>query len=263
MNTTGCQAIEVLTQFGDQHGGIAASTSNVFASGDNGTWRWDALSLTAPFLASPMTVPHHGLIGTLRSGDVYLLTTDGTPIRSVGSADIRVNGMVLMTTTGGLGTTRITFSQPVVLPGAASGRFGFFAGYDRMVLYDGARAWNVNTVTGAVSDLGAVTLTSPNFCETLAIWGIAEFFSGSVHLVYAQRSPTGVVSIGRTRVSDGVNTTIVSLAMVPAPATDLCSIAAGVSRSRWYFAHEYGSQFLANAQEVVGYCSAGFTSTNP
>jgi hypothetical protein len=160
---------------------------------------------------------------------------------------------------------RVTLSQPIAFDRAAY-YFGIFAGYDRVVLYVGGRAFNVALpggvpAAGTVTDLGAVALQSPQLCENWAYWGVAEFFGNAIWLSYRTNGALGANAIVRTRVPDGFSQVIGNFTNL----SDLCSFTVVPARGRWYFHHEYASQFLpagTGASEIIGYADASFGFTN-
>ena len=144
---------------------------------------------------------------------------------------------------------------------AAYGRYGVFSGYDRVVIYNGTRAFNITLPTGVVTDLGTVPVTSPCTCENWAYWGVAEFFADAVWLVYRQLPATGgtASNIVRVRVPDGLTQVVGSFTNL----ADMCSIAALPARARWYWHHEGPSQFSAfPSGEALGFCDASYAFTN-
>ena len=90
--------------------------------------------------------------------------------------------------------------------------------------------------------------TAHTTCENWAIWGTAEFFGGSLYVDYVQSATT----IVRTRIPDGATTTLGTFTNL----SDMCSFTISPTRNRWYFHHEYTSQFIATSNETVGYCPA-------
>jgi hypothetical protein len=124
---------------------------------------------------------------------------------------------------------------------------GVFAGFGRVVLHDGSRAYDVDLTNGRVSDLGAVAVGEHQSCESWAYWGVAEFFGGSLYLTYVRDQRT----IVRTQVPTGVSSVVGSFASL----SDMCSFTVSAGRSRWYWHHEGGSQ-LSMGDESIGFCDA-------
>lgn len=93
-------------------------------------------------------------------------------------------------------------------------------------------------------------MPAPSFeaCESWAWWGVAEYFGGSVYLVY--RASTGPIIV-RTRVPDGLTTTVATFLHL----SDMCSFTVSPATGRWYFHHEWYSQFGGN-EETLGFCNA-------
>ncbi|MEZ4389842.1 MAG: hypothetical protein R3A48_02005 [Polyangiales bacterium] len=252
------RVIDHLSVTGDDRGGIAASASYVYYSGDVATGR--ALSLDLSGLAAAATPPLDGLFSNLRDGRIYTLSTDGTtPFRStVFSAPFPAFTHILELNATTLAVvTRTALSTSI--PRTTAYGWGVFAGYDRVVIYNGARALNITLPTGAVSDLGAVPLTMPYNCENWAFWGVAEFYSNAIWLMYRQVAAAGATSttLVRTRVPDGLTQTVATFSNL----SDLCSFTVVPGRSRWYFHHEYAGQFPGPVNETLGYAGATFAFT--
>jgi len=266
LGVTNARVVDHNAITGDDRGGIAANVSYVHYSGDTATARFFSFDLSSPAVSA--TPPRDAFFSNLRSGAFYSLSTDG-----VNPASQTIGGMVVTFThllelnamtlapTG----VRVALTQPVAFDRTAY-YFGIFAGYDRVVLYVGGRAYNIALpggapVAGTVSDLGAVALNAPFYCENWAFWGVAEFFGNAIWLSYRTNGPLGANAIVRTRVPDGNTQVITNLTNL----SDMCSFTVVPARTRWYFHHEGGSQFtttLPLASEVIGYADATFTFTN-
>ena len=251
LTTTACVAVDHNTVTGDDRGGIAVSPTRLFYSGDNATARFDLATLGN---ITSIGRVEDGLVSNLRDGTVYTLANNTTPITS--SAGV-VNGMLLLdASTGAVTTTRIAFSTPITLAYGS----GVFSGYDRIILYSGSRIYHidlrtVSSGTAAVADLGPFTFPTRNYCENWAFWGVAEFFGGNLYVDYVQSS----TAIARTRIPDGATTVINTFTNL----SDMCSFTVSTSNNRWYFHHEYTSQFSSTTNEAAGYCNAAWTTDTP
>lgn len=229
---------------GDDRGGIAVSSTHVFYSGDEATARFLLADLSGGARATYLEVP----VSDLRSETVYVLGNGATPVAAGGTVTtlIHVDGQ-----TGAQTGARITLSQPIVLE---SFNVGIFAGYGRIVIHSGTRVYNVDMPSGLVFDLGPMPVPAHSGCEHWAHWGVAEFFNGSVHLVYVRDSLT----IARARVPDGLTTTVADFINL----SDMCSISVSVPYGRWYFHYEGSAQFGGSA-ETVGFADATFSVVVP
>jgi len=240
---------EHLNVTGNDRGGIAVSSDRVFVTGDGATGLF-----SADDLAGGVSLPtfYEALVTDLRTGKVYSLGR-GTNFFQPGLAAstnvttlIEING-----NTGARTTNIITLSAPIRISGEA----GLFAGYGQVVIHNGTRVFSIAIPSGVVADLGAMFEPQHQGTETWAYWGLAENFGGSVYLVYVEN----FISIVRTRVPDGITTTIANFLDL----SDMASIGASVSRGRWYFHHQFSSQF-GGTNETVGFASAAFSVTaNP
>ncbi|MCP4655721.1 MAG: DUF11 domain-containing protein, partial [bacterium] len=125
---------------------------------------------------------------------------------------------------------------------------GIFAGYDRVVLHTNDTVYDIALPSGVVTNLGSMPAPSFQACESWAWWGVAEYFGGSVYLVY--RASTGPIIV-RTRVPDGLTTTVAAFFDL----SDMCSFTVSPVTGRWYFHHEWYSQF-GGYEETLGFCNA-------
>ncbi|HXG48766.1 MAG TPA: immunoglobulin domain-containing protein, partial [Methylomirabilota bacterium] len=231
---------------GDDRGGIAVSATHVFYTGDNQTARFSAADLSGGAAIGDQL---DALTGNLRSGTIYTLANGNNPIGFGGGT---VNGLIeLDGATGTLTTRRIALSQSIAMPEGS----GIFAGYDRIVLHNGSRAYAVELPEGEVIDLGAMTTPEHWSCESWAYWGVAEQFNGAIYLVMNRPD---FRTIARVRVPDGAVEPIATFDNL----SDMCSFSLSVARGRWYFHHEGGSQFGGNV-ETIGYADARFDRTAP
>ncbi len=264
MGSTNCRTIDQMNVVGDDRGGIVANNSFVYYSGDLGTGRASSFDLSSFTLVTAAGSNYvDGMLTNVRDGVVYSLSTDGSrPFISTSLGAANFTTLLELNTTTLLPTgRRILLSAPIAFDPAAYGRYGVFSGYDRVVIYNGTRAFNITLPTGVVTDLGTVPVTSPCTCENWAYWGVAEFFADAVWLVYRQLPATGgtASNIVRVRVPDGLTQVVGSFTNL----ADMCSIAALPARARWYWHHEGPSQFSAfPSGEALGFCDASYAFTN-
>jgi len=237
----GCNAVDHRSVTGDDHGGIAVSTTNVFYTGDTATGRF-GLDLSG---AASTGHQHEALTSDLRTGAVYSLGASATTTLPNGGGTVThlipINGA-----TGAPTTPAIALSTAISVRSGS----GIFAGWGRVVIHNGARVYSIAVPSGTVSDLGAVAAPPHATCESWAYWGVAEFFGGTLYIDYVQ-SPT---TIARMAVPSGAVTTLATFTSL----SDMCSFTVSPSNSRWYWHHEGASQ-LRTGDESIGYCNATFT----
>ena len=235
LSSSGCATQDHASNTGFDRGGLVVSSARVFYDGNSGTGLFDLLSF-----ANPTTVvSYDALVSDLHTGRVFALGT-----RMHGAIDIGggvVNALLeINPSTGALTGAAISLSVQINL-GTTS---GFFSGWDRVVVHNGSRAYSIS-LTGVVTDLGAMSTPAHIACAGWGYWGVAETFGGALYLTYVRNS----TSIVRTRVPDGATTTIGTFTNLG----NTCAIAFSPTRSRWYFHHSGASQFATGTQ-IDGYC---------
>ncbi len=246
LGTTGCSVIDHNSATSDDRGGIAVGASSVFYTGDTSTARFDPETLT------PTAVGHvyDGLLSNLRTGVVYSLATAAGPHLNTPSG-ATFTSLVELDPLTGLATTRtLSLSTPLTLASDT----GIFSGWDRAVFASAGHVYNVDLTSGRVTDLGTMVFPTHQICENWAFWGVAELIGGVVHLAYVE-SPT---RIARVRVPDATVTTVGTFTSL----SDMCSFSVSPTRNRWYFHHEYSSQF-GGSGETVGRCPAVLSAGGP
>ena len=230
---------------GDDRGGIAVSSSQVFLTGDVATGRFNRDTLAGG--VSVGTV-RDGLVANLANDTVYLLGNGSTPLAYGGgtfSSLLQVDG-----TTGAPNGTTVLLSSPIPLAGTGS-TIGIFSGWNRIVVHNGTRAYSISLPTGTVMDLGAMSAPSHTGSENWAYWGVAETVGADTYIAYVRNSTT----ISRTKVPTGETSAVATFANL----SDMASFTVSVAQNRWYFHHEGGSQFGSFA-ESLGYADATFIS---
>ncbi|MBI5518382.1 MAG: hypothetical protein HY909_31715 [Deltaproteobacteria bacterium] len=252
LGNAGCSVFDHVSVTGDDRGGIAVSPQRVFYSADGNR----SGSFRAGDLGDPATVgaQFDGVVNDLADATVYaLLNSAGVAVDVGSSFPFTVTQLgVLDPNTGALTAVRVALSTPIVLRNGT----GIFAGYRRFVLHSGGgvgegRWYNVNLPSGVVTPLLASAQPAHSSCESWAYWGIAEYYGGDLYTIYVQNSTT----IVRRRVADGTVTPIGSFTNL----SDMCSITFSPQRNRWYFHHEYNSQFGGSpGGETVGFCPAAW-----
>ncbi len=244
--TNGFIAFEHSGLTGDDRGGIAVSGTQVFYTGDNSTARWNIEYLNG---GTTLSTRFDALVSDLRTATVYSLANGTTALTSPGGTAnslLEHNGA-----TGALTGNRIDLSASIALNNNQN--IGIFAGFGRIVLHDGTRAYDVALPSGVVTDLGEVFIPQHANTENWAYWGLAEYIGGAIHLVYVRDNQ----SIVRTRVTDGATSVAASFENL----SDMAAISFSVAFSRWFFHHEGTSQFNS-ADETIGSAKAFYT-TNP
>ena len=233
---------------GDDRGGIAVSSSRVFVTGDETTGRLALGDLSG---GAALANRYDALVSDLKTETVYNLGNGSTLITSAGGTVTTL--IELNATTGAATGRRVTLSSPIPLP-PANGRVGLFAGYERVVIHNGTRVYNILLPSGAVADLGTMPPPPHRFSESWAYWGVAEFFDGAIHLVYGR----DFFTISRTRVPDGATSTLLYYQSLG----DIASLTVSPLNDRWYFHYE-GSGIIGSGDELVGFAEASFAFNAP
>ena len=244
--TNGFMTTEVYPTVSYDQGELVISENSVFVNGGSALGQYDVTWL------SPMgTVSTHfySLVSDLRSGSIYSLGYGASPLGSGGGT---INSLLEVSAdTGQLTGKRIDLSTSVYL----SYDSGLFSGYGRIVLWNGSRFYHVALPTGQVTDLGSRSSFGHQRWNGWAFWGVAEYYGGAIQVVYVQDSST----VARLRV--GANSSITTAESF----TDLgytSAIAFSPFNSRWYFHHEYDSQFASSGDHILG-SAKGIYVTQP
>jgi len=241
---TGCIGIDAVDLLiGDDRGGIAMRNGDVFLAGDDGLGRWDG-ALGMPATSKVIGIVYEGFFSNIANGDVWSLAdADGA---LVATNSTTVTRLVKLDPDTALATSEtLALSRPIDV---LTGDLGLFAGWDEVLLHDGTRVWRIALTDGAVTDLGAMTLPTYEYCETNTFWGIAENFGGKHYLAYQNAN-----AIIRVEVPTAAQTTIATFTDL----SDMCSFSLSAARDRWYFHHEYGSQLApGEPEETLGFCPA-------
>jgi hypothetical protein len=235
---TGSRVVDHDAITGDDNGGIAASATRIFYTGDNSSGRFSLDDLSG---GSALGVKRSAWVSDLATETIYSLANGSTPLTSSGTATalLEHNG-----DTGALTGNSIPLSTPIVMAYDS----GIFAGYRRIVVHNGSRVYSISLPSGEVTDLGAMSKPSHQNSENWAYWGVAEFFEGNVHLAYAKNP-----NIMRVRVPDGTPAVLAAFSNL----SDMACFTVSLARNRWYFHHENASQF-GGTIETIGYADATF-----
>lgn len=264
LQTNSAVVIEHNEVTGDDRGGIAVSADNVFVTGDSATGRFPIGNLGG---GTSLGRLYDSLTANLRTDTVYSLGNGANPIQYANSSlsANSVNSLLEIDgVTGQLTGQRINLSTNIPISTGS----GIFAGYDRMVIYNSSssRAYNIALPSGTVTDLGSTGFLSRNTSENWAFWGVAEYFAGSIHLVYGQNTTAGGIfgtAVVRTRLTDRVTTPVLGPLASPGLGFELASLTFSISRSRWFFHLEFDSIFrptATNPNETLGSAKASFTT---
>jgi hypothetical protein len=236
---------------GDDRGGIAASSTSVFANGDTAAARFGIENLSG---AGAMGQVMDGLVSDLRTETVYLLANNNTAISggANGHVNTTVNRLLELTSLGTLSGRSIPLSHGIPVNGtnAASGpQCGVFAGYGQVVIYNRTNVFSISLPSGQVNDLGTMAEPPHVNSEGWAYWGVAEYFSNAVHVVHVSNPTT----IARTQVPGGVTSTVSSFSNLG----DMAGFTVSIPRGRWYYRYEGTSQF-GTFPEALGFAGARF-----
>jgi len=236
---------------GDDRGGIAASATHVFYSGDDSTAGFRLADLSG---GTALGTVYDAMVGDLQSGKVYSFADDNGVLSSAGGVATRLiehDGP-----TGALTTNAIPLTAPIPLLNPFVD-VGLFAGLGRILVHNGTNAYDIRLPLGLVINLGAMTPPPHQASENWAYWGIAEYYSGTLYLTCVRNSQ----SIARTAVPRSTTTILASFSNL----SDMASITASLPFSRWYFHYEGSGQF-GGSMETLGFADATFsigTNTPP
>lgn len=243
LGTNQSREVEQQTITGNDRGGIAVSANHVLVTGDDATGQFALTNLSR---GTNLQVRYDGLVSDLSTETVYVFGDGDNPMSGVGQ--MLTSLLELNDTTGALTGRRIDFSAPI----PARYGSGVFAGYGRVVLWDGARAYEIQVLSGQVTDLGLVRLPRYQPSRNWAFWGVAEHSASGTNLVYVADPRT----IVRTRIADGLTTAVSTFSNLSETASFTISPRLG----RWYFSHVGSSQFgkATGDGPRLGYAQATF-----
>jgi Bacterial Ig domain/Immunoglobulin I-set domain/Immunoglobulin domain len=247
LSTDGVTIVNDYPLAGDDRGALAVSRDKLFYSGDAGTATFDIADLSG---GTRLNGAYDVLISDLATERLFVLGAGtnigwaGQPITTLLEVDGR---------TGELTGSAISLSEPIQF----NGQYGLFAGLGRIVVFDGTRVQSIEVPSGRVLDFGPMTMPQHALTEIGGFWGIAEFFNDSVWLVYVRDNQT----IVRTRVPDGLTQNVATFNYLG----DMAAITVSLPFNRWYFHHQYSSQFssyygtsgFADAELVTSQAGSG------
>ena len=231
---------------GDDRGGLVLSSNRVFITGDTSTAHYDAGNLGGGVRMNRVL---DGLVADLRTETVYSLA-DGTNQLSNYNLN-RIDGLLeLNSNTGQWTGRRVLLSEPIPFQYYSS---GVFSGSGRVVLWANNQLYHISLPEGMVTLMGTLNIPEFYYSESWAFWGVVECFSNALHLVYVQNNRNIVRSTvvpGTTPGQLGLRTVVLQTFY---GLGDMSSFSVSLSRNRWYFHHEAGSQFRPNGGEILGY----------
>ncbi len=258
LSASSCSAIDHAAVTGDDRGGIAVSATNVFYNGDSATGRFSSSDLGGGAVAAASPAQLDSITQNLRTGAIYVGFSGTSATAALGQGGTATHLLEVDGNTGVRTGRVIALSQALAL---GSGT-GIFSGWDRVVILNGTRAFDIALSTGSVVDLGARPIPAHFSCESWAFWGTAEFFGGQLYVDYVTNSNT----ISRMQVSNGAISTLASFPTVGGVSglSDMCSFTFSPQRNRWYWHHE-GSSTLRGSlacfpDENIGFCAASYTN---
>jgi hypothetical protein len=237
---------------GDDRGGLVASADKVLLTGDSNTASFN-LDLSGGVAGARMD----GLFQDVGTDKIYALAFNGVPVtvKNGGQGTTAVNQFVELDPQTGAPTSNVTaLSTTLNLPDLANpATSGIFSGNGRVVIVIAQHVYDVAIATGMVTDLGTMASLSFFPSENWGASGIAEYFSGAIHLAYHSNDNSN--TIVRTSVPAGVTETIATFSDV----RDLASFTLSPSTDRWYFHIEHENQFANLGDEGLYYADADIT----
>ena len=252
LSALNCRSTEHAMVTGDDRGGIAIGSGQVFYTGDMTTAGFD-LDTLLPRTTSGATLD--GLFGETSFGLAFTLASNRTPLNMSTSI---VDAVLGLGPDGRPGSTVTPLSDVIFLTRSSGfdSSVGIFGGPLRAIVTQGARAWIIDggpsTARPTVTALVIQPVLTHTPCESWAFWGVAELFEGAPWVAYVRDSTT----IVRQNLFTGAVRTVATFSNL----SDMCSFTVSPSRNRWYFHHEGTSQFRSG-DETIGYCDASFTTS--
>lgn len=236
---------------GDDRGGLVVAQGAFFYSGDGLTLTGSADSLRFGTGGAAIV---DGLVADLLGDRAYGLTDEQglQPGVGFGPRATQLTRLRQLNLTGDLTDVTVRLAQPLPvssqLQGVYSGR-GFFLLYsDLDPTFSSPGTWfHVAVPSGQVTSLGRHPAPpGAQTCESWANWGLAEFFDGAFHVVYARRAlQGGPQGIYRYHLATEAAEPLLQRGTVG----DVCMLAASVSLSRWYFHFELPPDFVSSPDE--------------
>lgn len=243
-------AVEVNTRTGDDRGGIAMSGGNVLLNGDARLASFNANSLTYTSDAGRIV---DGVFTNFANGKAYALGTSATQpyLNDFGLGSTSITHVLELNANGQLTGTSLALDTPITITnGCCSTGQGVYAGWNSVTIRDTSGAVRkIDLASGNVSSIGSVAVSGARSSENWAYWGVAEYFDGFDYITYSTGS-----TVQRTRVSDGLTSTVATLASL----SDMANFTLDVANNRWYFHYE-GNGAVRSGDETLAYANARFT----
>jgi hypothetical protein len=243
-----CSAVEHAPSSGDDRGGIALSSSQVFYRGDSATARYAATDLSGGVSTG---AGQDGLFADLATQQVYAFGSAAGPfVFDFSDRTYTIDRFFAINgATGAVGAATM-LSAPFVFQdyGAGAATQGIFSGMGRVVVITAGRIYDIALPSGVNVDRGVFTFPAHTICESANVFGVAEFFGGALYIDYVQ-SNTVIV---RQQVAPTVSppSTLATFTSL----SDMCSFTVSPGTNRWYWHHEGTSQFRSG-DESIGYCN--------
>jgi hypothetical protein len=262
LSPTALYAIDTEDEIDDVEGGIGVCGENVvYRGGDgNAVYSSDDFSGGTHYYASS-TDSHEMFATDIRTRQVWVFDdyTSGMGMTFDSLTELDCE-------TGLLSDNVIPLSVPIAVDDFQDNdslEGAVFAGYGRIVFVEpeSGTVYDIDLPSGQVSTAGTLNPdTSAYFAnrednETDVLWGVAEFFEDSIHLVYPVRgdrysdeeytdSPD---TIERINIATGETETVFTVPEGIGSSFnyylgDDPSFVVDCSNSRWYLGHEYGDQ---------------------
>jgi hypothetical protein len=240
LRTSGAQVVDHFAVTGDDRGGIAISGSRVFLSGDAFTGGYLLSNLSDGI---QLTGVVDGLVCDLSTATAYALAPVPVPYEPNG---VLITELQELHGDTGLPTGKhIALSLPV--PVGSTG-VGVFSGWGQVVIHNRTNVYSIALPSGTVTDLGTMPMPTHQASDSWAFWGVAEYFSNAVHLVFTRGS-----RIERVRVPDGAGSVVANFNDL----ADMASFTISPAHNRWYFHYEGAGQF-GGINETLGFAEAVF-----
>jgi YVTN family beta-propeller protein len=243
LTTSNIRALEVVSQTGDDRGGIALTTDRALLTGDSGMGRFNLADLTGGVRAvSQNSTWMDGIVTDIKTLKSYAFNVNAT----------RTGNLTTLTQldplTGLLSSTVVTLSSPIPMANSSM----IFAGYSRVAIWTGGVLYDISMPSGQVTNYGVLTIPSRQSSENWASWGVIEYFSGQLHLVYNSNTTT----ISRMNVATGAVSTVFTNS---SGFSDMASFVVNPRSNRWYFHYEgRAGAFNFGSDETLGYADATF-----
>ncbi len=242
------------TGFGDDRGGIAIASGDVFVNHDLGTGHFDS-ELVGGFTELP-GAPMDANFAPWGGSQLFSMSTSaGATHFSFASAFPFTFDSIVEYNPANLGAGVVSsfpLSQSITV--SSGNDNGFYTGPDFVILMTTTNFFHIDMFSGSVTDLGARPggVITPQQCETWASGGIAEFDGVDFSILYRQ---VGSPNIMRHVIGSGAADQIFVTLPGGNPVNDMCGFTVDPINQRWYFHHE-GAADVGGIEESVTFCDA-------